>query len=193
MFPRRTGAPAALPLTLPECLAHLRADADGGPNDQYVSSLIPVAVAACEERINRTLISTPWRLQLDTFPAGGEIALRMGSVISVQSVTYKDAAGVVQTLSLSAFVLDGDSLPARLVPAVGGAWPATQDGAINAVTVTYTAGFGATAEAVPAPIRHWLLLAVAEMYETRSASAERPVVRNEFVDHLLAPYRVWEL
>lgn len=193
MFPRRADSPAALPLTLPECLAHLRADADGGPNDQYVSSLIPVAVAACEERINRTLISTPWRLQLDAFPAGGEIALRMGPVISVQSGTYKDAAGAVQTLDPSAYVLDGDSLPARLVPAVGAAWPATQDGAINAVTVNYTAGFGATAAAVPAPIRHWLLLAVAEMYETRSASAERPVVRNEFVDHLLAPYRVWEL
>lgn len=193
MFPRRTGAPAALPLTLPECLAHLRADADGGANDLFVSSLIPVAVATCEERINRTLISTAWRLQLDTFPAGGEIALRMGPVISVQSVTYKDAAGAVQTLDPSAYVLDGDSLPARLVPAVGAAWPSTQDGAINAVTVNYTAGFGATAAAVPAPIRHWLLLAVAEMYETRSASAERPVVRNEFVDHLLAPYRVWEL
>lgn len=193
MFPRRTGAPVALPLTLPECLVHLRADADGGPNDQYVSSLIPVAVAACEERINRTLISTVWRLQLDAFPASGEIALRMGPVISVQSVAYKDAAGAVQPLGSSAYVLDGDSLPARLVPAVGAVWPATQDGAINAVTVTYTAGFGATAAAVPAPIRHWLLLAVAEMYETRSASAERPVVRNEFVDHLLAPYRVWEL
>ena len=128
-------------------------------------------------------------------PSWQEYALPMADFIRVGAPAEAAPVdpGAVQTLDPSAYVLDGDSLPARLVPAVGTAWPATQDGAINAVTVTYTAGFGATAAAVPAPIRHWLLLAVAEMYETRSASAERPVVRNEFVDHLLAPYRVWEL
>lgn len=192
MFPRRAGAAAALPLTLQDCLAHLRADADGGPNDLYINSLIQSAVLSCEERIGRTLISTGWKLTLDAFPSG-EIPLRMGPVISVASVKYKDAAGAVQTLASSAYVLDGQSIPARLVPAVGATWPATQDGAISTVTVEYTAGFGATAADVPAPIKSWLLLAVAELYETRSASGERPVLRHEFVDNLLAPYRVWEL
>lgn len=189
-YPRRAGAPAAEPLTLAQALAHLREEADGGANDAYIATLISVARQACEDRTERTLISTPWLLQMDAFPpAGGALALRQAPVLAVQSLQYLDDTGALQTLDPADYVLDTASEPARLVPAPGTTWPATQTDAINAVRVAYTAGYGTTADAVPLPLRQWVLLAVGSLYNTREADAERPQVRHAFVDHLLDPYR----
>ena len=102
---------------------------------------------------------------------------------------YLDESGTLQTLSSSLYTVDTARQPARIVPAYGEEWPATLD-TINAVTVEFTAGYGATSASVPAPLRHWILLAIGEMYENRNASAERPAIRSQFVDHLLDPYIV---
>lgn len=185
-FPRRNGTPAAEPLSLAEVLAHVRQSA--GVDDAYLTALITVAREACEERIERTLISTPWRLTLDAFPDA--IPLYRPPVIEVQNVQYIDLAGVTQTLDPVDYLLDRVSEPGYLVPAPDTTWPNTMD-RINSVTINYTAGYGDTAAAVPAPLRHWMLLAIGDMYATRSASSEKPMVRNEFADALLAPYKIW--
>ena len=46
---------------------------------------------------------------------------------------------------------------------------------------------------MPAAIRQWMLLAIGDMYERRTASGERPAVRHDFVDALLDRYRIWSL
>ena len=186
-FPRRAGTPDAEPITLAEALTHLRESADGGANDAYITSLITVARMDCEDRTERTLINTPLVLKLDAFPEA--IELRSPPVVSVTALKYFDAAGVEQSVNLADTLLDPASEPCWLVPATGKAWPTAQT-RVNAVTVEYTAGYGATPASVPAPLKHWILLAIGEMYENRSASAERPAVRNEFADYLLAPYRI---
>jgi len=187
-FPRRAGPPAEEPITLAEALVQLREAGDGAENDAYITGLIEVVRLACEDRIERSLISTPWLLRLDAFPDA--IELRQPPIIAVQSVQYLDEDGVLQTLSPAGYVLDNASEPGYLVPAPDAAWPATQSGAINAVRVSYTAGYGVTGASVPAPLRQWMLLALTELYETRSASAERPQVRHDFADNLLNPYRL---
>lgn len=187
-FPRRAGSPAVEPITVAEALVHLRADADGGENDAYVTGLIQVARQACEDRIERTLITTPWRLKLDTFPDA--IELLQPPVIAVQALTYLDEDGATQTVNPADYVVDTTSEPAWLVPGPGKSWPATQAGAINTVTVDYTAGYGATAATVPAPLKQWMLLAIGSMYNTRNADGERAQVRHDFADALLAPYRI---
>lgn len=187
-FPRHAGQPVAEPLTLPEVLTHLREDA--GVQDAYLTALISVAREACEDRTERTLIETPLLLTLDGFPE--VIELRRPPVLSVQSVSYIDPAGVQQTLDPADYLLDRVSEPGYLVPAPGKAWPETQDH-INAVTVTYKAGYGGAAADVPRPLRQWMLLAIGDMYAMRNASSEKPRVPNEFADALLSPYRIWGL
>jgi len=186
-FARRAGQPLAEPLTLAEALAHLRVSA--GVEDAYITSLIPVVREACENRIERTLISTAWRLVLDGFPASGVVELGMGPVIAVTSIEYLDQDGAEQTLATSAWDLDTFAEPARLYRAPGAQWPQTQ-ATYNAVTINYTAGYGATDEAVPASLKHWLLLALADLYENRAAHGEKPAVPHNFVDGLLDPYRM---
>lgn len=182
-FPRRAGPPLAEPITLAEALAHLRETADGGENDAYITSLITVAREACEQRTERTLVSTPWLLKMAAFPAA--VRLLQPPIIAVQAVTYLDEAGTLQTLDPADYVLDTQSEPGFLVPAPAAAWPAVQSGAINTVRVNYTAGYGPTGASVPAPLCHWILCALTYLYENRGG--ELP---EGFADGLLGSYRV---
>lgn len=166
-FPRRTAAPAVEPVTLAEALVHLRADADGSTNDAYIGTLITAAREACEARTERSLIASPWLLQLPAWPSDGIINLRIARLIAVTSVQYLDADGSLQTLASDQYQADPASEPGRVISAPGVTWPATQSGAWNAVRVAFTAGYGATAADVPAKLKQWILLAVQHMYDER--------------------------
>lgn len=159
--------------------------------DAYITSLIAVARTACEERLERTLVSTPWLLTLDALPPAVE--LRMAPIIAVQSVQFRQASdGAWVTLSPADYVVDTVSEPGFVVPAPLTQWPDVYPG-INHVRVAYTAGYGATAADVPAPIRHWILLALTDLFEQRTRSADKPAVPQVFADGLLDTYRMWGL
>jgi len=179
-FPRRTGSPAVEPITLADALVHLRETADGGENDAYITGLIVVARMACEDRTERSLISTTWLVKLDEFPE--VIELIRCPVIAVQSVQYLDADGVLQTLSDTLYTVDVSSEPARIVPV--DVWPATQVGAINAVRVAFTAGYGVSGSSVPVPLKHWMLCALTYLYENRAGD-----IPEDFAAGLLGPFR----
>jgi uncharacterized phiE125 gp8 family phage protein len=184
-FPRRAAQPVAEPISLSQALAHLRVSS--GVEDEYITTLIQVARESCENRTEKTMIQTTWVLTLDKFPDA--IELMMPPVIAIASVQYVDEAGVTQVLNPADYVLDKAREPGWLVPAPGREWPATSFG-INQVIVTYTAGYGASGASVPAPLRHWMLLALTDLYENRAAHGEKPAVRHSFVDSLLDPYRL---
>jgi len=191
-FPRRAGEPVQEAIALADLwiMTHLREVSDsGGPNDQYIEQvLIPAARVDCENRTERTLVSTPWLLKLDAFPSA--IELRQPPIIAVQSVQYLDESGTLQTLDPADYVLDEASEPGFLVPAPDKAWPATQAGAVNAVRVAYTAGYGATRTTVPPPLKFWLAAAISSMYATREIDAASPRLPHDFCDGLLQPYRL---
>ena len=181
------------PVSLLDAKVHLREPLEDADNDAYIASLITAARLDAEHRMQRTLISAVWRLTLDAFPAGDDaIRLAMGPVISVQSITYVDEAGTTQTLASDQYRADLAGDVPRITPAYGLSWPTTRQ-VTAAVQVNYTAGSGATAAAVPAPIKSWIKLAVGDLYERRERSAERPAVPLQFADGLLDPYRIWGL
>lgn len=187
MNPRRTAAPSAEPLSLAEVKTHLRVEHT--EEDTYLQTLIAVTRQTLEDRLDRTLVQTPWLLTADAF--GPALRLPRAPVIAVQNLQYVAVDGVTATLAAQDYMLDNVSEPAYLVPAPGLAWPDTQAGRINAVTVAYTAGYGATAADVPAALRHWLLLAIGDLYAQRRAGAEKPTVPHHFVDGLLDPFRLF--
>lgn len=198
----RTAQPAVEPVTLAEAKLHLRVDHDA--EDLLISGLISAARTDCENRLQRTLITTGWRLTLPSFPCldyqrlcdpvptllAQAIRLRMGDVQSVSNVTYLDPDGVQRTLSPTAYELQSWSGQWLLAPAHGGSWPATLSG-LQSVTVDYVAGYGATSDSVPAPLRSWILLAVGDLYSQRLRSGDKPAVPHQFVDGLLDAYKVW--
>ncbi len=183
---KRTVEPSVEPVTLDEAKAHLRVT--GSDENALITSLIAVARQAAEDYCQRSLITQRWQKTLDWFPPGA-IELSRGPVQSIVSVKYRDGGGVLQTLAGTEYLLDNGIDPASLVPAYGKAWPATQ-AVPNAVEVLYSTGYGDAAASVPGPIKSWMLLKLAELFEHREASAERVAMPHPFVDCLLAPYRI---
>lgn len=179
------------PVTLAEAKAHLNVFESS--RDAYITALITAARTTAEGKLQRSLIDTTWELTLDAFPCA--IPLRMPRVLSVTSVKYLDAAGVLQTLSPAAYYVDDRSEPGWIVPAYGTTWPTTFD-QVNAVTVTFRAGFGTAASDVPQPIKQWILLMVGSMFENRETEVATPgivVAELGFAERLLDPYRIIEV
>ncbi len=183
---RRITDAATEPVTLSEAKAHLRVTASD--EDALITALITAARTTCENEIRRSLITQTWELTLDQFPDA--IELPYPPIIGITSVEYIDAtSGTETTLSSASYTLDAKSEPGWLVPAYGYNWPSTRD-EINAVTVTYTAGYG-NAAAVPEAIKGWIKLMVGHLCENREAVVVgASVAKLPFAAGLLDPYRV---
>lgn len=182
---RRLTDAATEPVSLAEAKAHLRVTA--ADDDTLIEALIKAARQACENELGRALITQIWQKTLDVFPES--IDLPYPPVQAVQSIDYLDEAGALTVLPAASYTLDDRSEPAWLVPAYDYEWPATLD-AVNAVTVTYTAGYG-DATAVPEAIKAWIKLHVGHLYENREATLiGAPIVPLPFLNGLLDGYRV---
>jgi uncharacterized phiE125 gp8 family phage protein len=178
------------PVSVAEAKLHLRVDAGATDEDALIGALITAARQMAEGELRRTLVSTLWEMRTDAFPDA--IALDWPRVLSIESLQYVDTGGALRALDPADFVLDAsnDAGPAWLVPAYGKAWPDTRD-EINTVRVRYTAGYGDSADDVPAAIRQWILLHVGAMYDRREAVDAAGMQPLSFLCGLLDPYRVF--
>lgn len=174
------------PITLAEAKLHLRVD--HADEDAYITGLITAARIVCEQRTGRSIPVSTWVARADDFC--DTLELPFPPLVSVSGVQYVDVYGATITISNTDYRVDQYSEPCRVVPVTE--WPIADD-RINAVIVTYQAGY----TECPLPLKQWMLLAIGDMYENRTAS-ERPMgtaagnasVPHAFVDGLLAAYRV---
>jgi uncharacterized phiE125 gp8 family phage protein len=111
-------------------------------DDVLIDALITAAREWIEADTGRDLVLRRRRLVRDAFPALGAtpIRLRRTPTRGIVSVSYHDGAGAPQTWSSANYQTDMVSVPARLLPAFGIHWPATQCGRLNAVEVIYRSG-----------------------------------------------------
>lgn len=190
----------------------LRIDSGDTSQDVLLGALVKAARQRCERVTRRALVTQTWRYALDRFPgwplpdtvpqgsaeAWGSDLYRFGIDVdprairlprpplqSVTSVAYTDTTGTPQTLASdgSAYQVDSDSDPARLLPAYGTYWPITRP-MFGAVKVTYVAGYGGTAASVPEELRAALMAHVGYCWREREAPDE------EFLDSLFLPFAV---
>lgn len=178
-------------MTLAEASAHVRQD--GTTDDALLTALIVSARQHCENDTRRAFVTQTWKLTLDGFPDSGIIRLPRPNLLSVTGITYVDDNGVEQTLAASQYTVITDTLPGEIHEAYDVDWPTTR-AVPDAVRITYTAGYGATAASVPGPIKSAMLLAIGHWYANRESvitgtiSTELPMA----VDSLLGPYRYIE-
>lgn len=157
------------PVTVGDVLTHSRIDAHD--DDAYLANLIIKSTRAIERELDRQFITATWKLYLDEFP--DEIILRKLPVATITSIAYVDTAGSAQTLAATEYQSDLTSpdAPGRIRPAYGKVWPSTRADTYNAVTVTFTAGYGA-ASAVPQTIKHAICIMVSHWYENREQESD---------------------
>lgn len=174
-FYTRTVAPTVEPITLADAKLHLRVTQD--EQDAHIAASIAAAREQFEQDTGRALLSQTWTLTMDTFPGSASpIRLLRSPLIAVTSIVYKDTAGSSTTLASSDYVVS-KSEPGRITPAYGETWPSTYDEA-DAVTVTFTAGYGTTAASVPELCKSAIKLLVGEMYERRETKIAGVAINN---------------
>jgi hypothetical protein len=211
----RTQDPAVEPVAVETVKVH-RASIDS-TQDYLLSLMISMAREYAEAITGRSFITQKWKLVADHFPGpqlvgsaleqrfgypstfgyptvclSQPLLLQKGPFQSIDSITYVDMNTVTQTVDPADYVADLDGMLARITPPFGKIWPITLP-QIAAVKVNFTAGYGDTPDAVPAGIKHWIMLRVGSVFENR----EEVAIMNKgkidplpYVDYLLDPYRV---
>lgn len=144
--------------------------------DTVIARLITTSIEMCQTDARLSFITQTRQMKLDRFPSCSpyEILIPYGPVIAISGndgadpantlgISYVDSDGATQTLVLNTdFYLDSHGDLPRLSPV--DSWPTDVDDRINAITITYTAGFGAAAS-VPSVIKEAILTQVAYMHE----------------------------
>jgi uncharacterized phiE125 gp8 family phage protein len=140
-----------------------------------------------EQYCGRVLISQSWRLTLDTWPqeaivngglrddgallaanhrlGGGVVAIQLPKppLQAVLAIRVYSAAGLAATIPAINYVVDGAATPGRVVMTSGASLPVIGQTA-RGLEIDFTAGYGATANDVPAVLRQAVLQAVKALY-----------------------------
>lgn len=161
--------PTALPVTIEEARTAVRAD--GIELDAEIQIAVKGITADAEHIMQKSIIHQTWRCTLDRFPDA--IMLYHPPIVEVKSLKFYDTGGALQTLDPADYVLDnaGEYRPGYLVPAPRKAWPATESGRINAVSVEYVAGYGPDHESTPDEVKFYILAKLAEQFGVSRGSS----------------------
>jgi uncharacterized phiE125 gp8 family phage protein len=159
-------APQVEPVDLDAAKLHLRETIDD--RDEEIEGFITAARERVETETNRALMSQVWQLVLPCFP-DTLIEIPKPPLLSVTSVTYRDAAGVSQTWSSASYEVQRPIGPmaerGTLRPVYGQSWPITALDRFDAVTVLFRAGYGVDPQSVPMALRQAMLLMLDEWYD----------------------------
>jgi uncharacterized phiE125 gp8 family phage protein len=183
-------APGVTPITVAEAKTYLRQDSSD--QDSVITLLISDAVELLDGHrgiLGRCMISQVWELYYDSFPSG-DLQIPLGNLISVDSVDYVDpVTGLLTAWAASNYEVDTVPVEGWVIPKTG-SWPTPKETS-NAVRITFTAGFGANAAAVPAPLRAALLQIVAHNFRNREAvmTSGTPIEVPLGAASKIAPYR----
>lgn len=185
MTPLALTPPAIEPVSLSEAKDFLRILADD--EDELLSTLITAARLMIEAASGRLLIEQGWRIVLDAWPQGGEIRLPLSPARSLITARVHPAAGAAEPVAPSSLTLVEGSDP----PLIRVAGPVPSPGrAHSAIEIDLTAGFGATRDTVPAPLRQAVLRLACRWFEHRGDVVSRDAIRLPAeIAALVAPFR----
>lgn len=178
-------AASATPVSVAEAKSHLNVDTSD--DDNYIGSIVNAATNEAEIITGKKFVSQVWDVVYDSFLL--EIVLPHLPVISVDQIIYIDGDGTEQ--QLYSYQADTSSNHGRIQPTFGEYFPATRSGIYNAVTITFTCGFGDASD-VPAEIKQAILLRVGDFYAHRETvivgtiSTQLPMAAK----HLLAMHSI---
>lgn len=184
-----TTEPETEPVSTSDMKDHLRIDTS--TEDTLISSYATTARQVLERMTRRSFITQTITLKFDSFPT--KIRLPRPPAISITSIQYVDTDGATQTWSSSEYDVDTSLQPASIEPSYDYDYPDTRKQA-NAVTVTYTAGYGASSTDVPEGLRLAIKLLAGTFYENREATGVSKITELPLgLQFLVASYEMPEV
>ena len=196
-------APTIEPISRIEAREHLRLDDD--IDDSQVRAYITAARLWAEKFTGRTFINTTFRQNLDGYTANYEpywegmktgpsqvvysncLELAASPASSVTHIKYYDDADTESTWAASNYYVDKVGDVGKIHLRDGGTYPSDLR-ASNAIQITFVAGYGASPNDVPEPIRTAILQVMTYLYENRGDTDEVKV--PQIIAALLNPYKV---
>ena len=168
-------APAAEALPVAALRAHLRLGsgfdiAEDAAETAALVGFIRAAIATIEARTGKVLLTRRFRMQLDDWRDRLGQPLPLAPVVAVEAIQIDDGNGTVTTLPPETWRLLPDAQRPLILPA-GAILPNVPRRGM--VQVTFTAGFGAEWDKVPADLAQAVLMLAARYYEDRSFEGAR--------------------
>lgn len=174
--------PAVEPIPLAEMKAYLRVDDDG--QDELIAGLVKAARLMVEAASRRILIEQRWRLTLDRWPQNRHVVLPLSPVMAIDDVQVFDASGAPAAVPADAIAPDLTGEPPGVTVS-----PSPQPGRErNGIAIDLRAGYGASADSVPAPLRLAIKILVARWFENRGDVAGAQSLPAEALA-LVAPFQ----
>lgn len=189
---RQTVAPSVEPVTTTEAKLHCRVDYDA--DDTLFAAWITAAREYAETYQRRALITQTFEMALPCFPCG-EIVIPRPPLQSISSITYVDQDGTTQTWDSSKYQVDTKGLVGRVKPAYNESYPSTRPDTYNAVTITFVAGWGNAATAVPALTKTAIKVIVEHLNDNGRGMEIVGTIITKVpfnIENLLNPHRVLE-
>lgn len=166
MILTRTVAPAADLVSLAEAKAHCRVEASD--DDALIAGYVEAASALLDGpggRVGRALVQQTWQAECGALTGRTPFRFPVVPLIALSSISYYDRDNASQSLSAGSVTVYKEDDRAWMVPDIGTAWPAMY-ARPDAITVTWTAGYG-TASDVPQNIAQAARLLIGHWYENR--------------------------
>lgn len=163
-------APSVTPISLADAKTQMRIESSD--DDAYITRLIDVAVAYTDARgaLGRAMITQRWAQSF--YEHDNRVYLKIVPAKTLVSITYYDTSNVLQTATISDYLLVTDDDWAYVEPVSGKVWPSVYNRA-DAIKINFDAGYGADATNVPQHVRHALFLLVAHWYENREEASDK--------------------
>lgn len=121
--------------------------------DTLVEGMITAFTTLAQDVQRRKFITQTCVDYLDRWPGDAVIRPAWSPLIAVASIAYIAADGTEQTWAEAEYDEDTDTEPGRVTLAYAASFPTIRSQA-NAITLTYTAGYGALTTDVPQLIRN---------------------------------------
>lgn len=205
----RTVPPTGALLSLADAKVHLRVD--GTDEDDLIEALIDGVTDQIEGYCHRSLLTQTWRYSIDAWPWKSALAypatvdrawfwnrpwsyfmepiyLPRPPLVQVLSLTYRDLTDQQLTLDPATYRVDTDGLPGTISLAYNQSWPNALIER-SAIQITYTAGFGDTADKLPKAIIAAAKLMLGHLYMLRESHVVgMTITENPAVCALLAQF-----
>jgi len=207
--------PAITAVSVAQAKSYLRIS--GTSDDAMLELMIAAATEQLEMLTSRRFITSTWRYTRDQWPHVGfrdpyrglDYMPRQGAIqdwvggnatdyfelpiypiIAITSFKTFDNAAAETTVNPLVYSLDTHSQPARIKLNHAMSWPTTAIRSTNGIEVVFTAGYGSSAESVPAGLRQAILDLVAHYYQNRGCD---PDALPAGVQSLIAPYMIYRI
>lgn len=163
---------------------HLHEATDVADEDALITGYLNAAWELAERHTWRQFLTAQWRYTLRSWTAQNPdrshgrylacVLIPRPPCQSIDLVEYIDCSGDTQSLTAGTdFEIDDESDVWSIVPAFGKTWPRTRHNHPKAVQITFTAGYGNTADDLPDVLLHAVKLQVGNWFLNREATDTR--------------------